>query len=159
YQSKFVNWGHSPVEYALSLGRHAQVRRLALTHHDPSRSDDALDRMVANARAGLRANEFPLEIFAASDGQAIEVEPSYRGPMRPSGQFQALTPVEPALVERSVILGVADAGMAAELSEVIRAEGIRTKFFSDIGEVPKLLGEQPSLAVLEHDAARVDALD
>jgi len=34
-----VGWGHSSVEYVVNLGRFAQVKKVALTHHDPLRDE------------------------------------------------------------------------------------------------------------------------
>jgi hypothetical protein len=71
-----VGWGHSTVEYVVTLGRFAQVKSVALTHHDPLRDDDAIDRLVANVRAGLRENASSLDVFAAAEGQIVEVAAS-----------------------------------------------------------------------------------
>ena len=49
--------------------------------------------------------------------------------------------------------------MAVTPSEAIRAEGIRTNFFSAIGEARNLLRkDRPSLVILEHDRTRVDGM-
>ena len=156
-----MNWGHSSVEYVVRLAQHAKVRKVALTHHDPLRDDDALDRMVADVRSRLREDVYSPEVFAAVEGQVIDVEAaSAKGSFHPSEQFQATTSVEPALIERSVLLRIADPSMAAALSEVIRAEDIRTSFFSDIDEARKLISkDRPSLAILEHDMPRIDGLE
>ena len=70
-----------------------------------------------------------------------------------------MTTVEPALAERSVLLGIADPSIAAALSEAIGAEGIGIKFFSDIDQARKLISkDRPSLAILEHDMARIDGM-
>jgi phosphoribosyl 1,2-cyclic phosphodiesterase len=68
-----IGWGHSTVEYVVRLSEHAQVKRLALTHHDPLRDDDAIDRVVAGVRAGLSARASPLDVFAAAEGMTVEV--------------------------------------------------------------------------------------
>ncbi len=39
--------GHSSVEYVIDLARRHVVRRLALFHHDPARTDDEIDEIVA----------------------------------------------------------------------------------------------------------------
>ena len=41
-------WGHSAVEYAVGLAEHTGVKRLMLFHHDPSRTDDQVDAIVAS---------------------------------------------------------------------------------------------------------------
>ena len=46
------HFGHSTIDYAISLARLAQVRRLVLFHHDPARTDDLLDAIAAQT-AGL----------------------------------------------------------------------------------------------------------
>jgi phosphoribosyl 1,2-cyclic phosphodiesterase/CheY-like chemotaxis protein len=157
YSSK-VGWGHSSVEYVVKLARHAGVKRIALTHHDPLRDDDDVERVVALARAGLPDDASAGEVFAAAEGQMIELTPAPRKvSMRHPGEFAAMTPMEPALVEHSVLLGIADAGMAAAVSEAIRVEGIRTQFFSNLDEARRLISKaRPSLAILEHDMPRID---
>jgi phosphoribosyl 1,2-cyclic phosphodiesterase/CheY-like chemotaxis protein len=156
-----IGWGHSPVEYVVNLGRHARVKRVALTHHDPLRDDDAIDRLVANVRTKLQRGASPLDVFAAVEGQIVEVAPSRpQDSARQAGDFQAETPIESALVESSVLLGVADTKLAAALSEAIRAEGIHATLFSDIDEVKELIAkDRPSLAILEHDPPRIDGMD
>ena len=156
-----IGWGHSPVEYVVNLGRHARVKRVALTHHDPLRDDDAIDRLVANVRTKLQRGASPLDVFAAVEGQIVEVAPSrQQDSARQAGDFQAETPIESALVESSVLLGVADTKLAAALSEAIRAEGIHATLFSDFDEVKELIAkDRPSLAILEHDPPRIDGMD
>ena len=94
-----IGWGHSTVEYVVKLSKYAEVKRTALTHHDPLRDDDAIDRLLASIRATLRANASSLDVFAAAEGQVAEVAPSpEKGPARHAGDFQAQTPIEPALM-------------------------------------------------------------
>ena len=156
-----VGWGHSSIEYVLNLGQYAEVKRIALTHHDPLRDDDAIDRLVANVRAGLRENASSLDVFAAAEGQIVEVAASLiRRPTRLAEGFQAEMPIKPALAEWSVLLGIGDTKMAAALSEAVRAEGIHAKFFSDVDEVRTLIAkDRPSLAIFEHDPPRIDGME
>jgi phosphoribosyl 1,2-cyclic phosphodiesterase/DNA-binding response OmpR family regulator len=156
-----VGWGHSTVEYVVNLGQFAEVKRVALTHHDPLRDDDAIDCLVANVQAKLRKNASSLEVFAAVEGQIVEIVPSpAKGSARRTGEFQAEMPIEPAPAEWSVLLGIADTKMAAVLSEAIRAEGIHAKFFSDMDVARTLIAnDRPSLAILEHDPPRIDGME
>jgi phosphoribosyl 1,2-cyclic phosphodiesterase len=64
-----VGWGHSTWEAAVALARHAGVRQLVLYHHDPRRSDDAIDTLEARAQAA-----FP-GAMAAREGAVLRVEP------------------------------------------------------------------------------------
>jgi phosphoribosyl 1,2-cyclic phosphodiesterase/CheY-like chemotaxis protein len=151
YPSK-IGWGHSSVEYAAMLGRFAGVKKLALTHHDPLRDDAAVDRVLAAIKEALPASS-PTEIFAATEGEIVEVQPSRSKPFeRNEASFPATVTVTPALTERSVLLGISNASMAVGLSEAIRAEGLRPSFFSTIDEARVIVQkEQPSLVLLEHD--------
>jgi phosphoribosyl 1,2-cyclic phosphodiesterase len=56
-------WGHSSVAIAIDVAERADARRLALFHHHPDATDDALDALVARAR---RATTVPL--FGAAEG-------------------------------------------------------------------------------------------
>ncbi len=54
--------GHSSVDYAVGLAKEAGARRLLLFHHDPSRTDDGIDAIVAAHRDG------PVPVEAAAEG-------------------------------------------------------------------------------------------
>ncbi len=60
-------WGHSTWAMACAVARRAEVRRLALIHHDPDHSDELVDRIEAEARG-----VFP-DTFAVRDGTVIHV--------------------------------------------------------------------------------------
>src|SRR5262249_17780684 len=78
-----TGWGHSPVELVVGIARHEGVPRLALTHHDPARDDDSLDQIVDDMRAMVRASGSALDVFAAAEGQVIELTPSVSAPSQP----------------------------------------------------------------------------
>jgi phosphoribosyl 1,2-cyclic phosphodiesterase/DNA-binding response OmpR family regulator len=156
-----IGWGHSSVEYAMRIAQHAGVKKIALTHHDPLRDDESIDLALANIRAKLRGAASSLEVFAAVEGQVIALEPSInKVSERQIAEFQARTLIEPALVGRSVLLGVIDPNIAAILSEAIRAEGIPVKFVSN-GDAARqlILKDPPSLVMLEHDIPRIDGVE
>lgn len=75
-----VNWGHSTIEYVVDVALAARVRRLALYHHDPMRTDDQIDELVelANNRIAKKHTADhsyePLEVFATADRQSFEVD-------------------------------------------------------------------------------------
>src|SRR5262249_14017770 len=125
------------------------------------RDDDAIDRLVANAQANLRQNASSLDVFAAVEGHVVEVASSrVKGSVRRNEEFQARRPIESALAEGSVLLGIADTKLAATLSETIRAEGIHTKVFSSMEEARTLIARhRPSIAILEHDPPYIDGIE
>ena len=117
--------------------------------------------MVASAKAKLRENASSLEVFAASEGHALNLVRAHeKHPESCVGDFQAQTLVDPALTEPSVIVGIADIKTGTALFEAIQAEGIHAKLCSDPDEARKLIAEdRPSLAILEHDPPRIDAME
>jgi ribonuclease BN (tRNA processing enzyme) len=44
-----VGWGHSTVQQAIAFAACAAVKHLLLFHHDPTHTDEDLERMVASA--------------------------------------------------------------------------------------------------------------
>ncbi|MGA1803196.1 MBL fold metallo-hydrolase [Rhizobium sp. HT1-10] len=62
---KYRGFGHSTWQEGVKLAKLAGVKRLALFHHSPSRTDEELDKMQALARESLP------DAFAAFDGQTI----------------------------------------------------------------------------------------
>ncbi len=46
YRHGKLGWGHCPIEDVITAAERAGVRRLALFHHDPDRSDDELDALA-----------------------------------------------------------------------------------------------------------------
>jgi hypothetical protein len=68
-------WGHSLVDDVLELGRAAEVRALALHHHDPDRSDEALDRIAAHSREFTAARAQSMHAFVAAERTTVDVAP------------------------------------------------------------------------------------
>jgi phosphoribosyl 1,2-cyclic phosphodiesterase len=64
-------WGHSTIASAIDVAGKAKVKRLVLYHHDPDRSDDALDRIADQARRSSK--EHGIEIVVAREGMELEV--------------------------------------------------------------------------------------
>lgn len=68
YSTK-VGWGHTPMEDAIAVAKRNNIKRLALFHHEPMRTDDQLDALasVHCQSAGLDCPE----IFFAREGMEI----------------------------------------------------------------------------------------
>src|SRR3954471_14577075 len=66
-------WGHSTIESAIDVAAAAKVRRLVLYHHDPDRSDDALDHIGRDAQKLGRERSSGLEVVVAREGLELEV--------------------------------------------------------------------------------------
>jgi phosphoribosyl 1,2-cyclic phosphodiesterase len=63
-------WGHCTVDYACLVAQRARARRLCLFHHDPWRSDDDLDALVAEAVRRCEGTSVQ-EVTAAAEGCTI----------------------------------------------------------------------------------------
>lgn len=61
-------WGHSTYAEAVALAREAGARNLLLTHHDPSRSDAEVQRIIDLSRQLAAGAENPHYIDAAREG-------------------------------------------------------------------------------------------
>jgi len=68
-----ATWGHSTVAAAIDVAVRAGVRRLVLYHHDPDRSDDALDAIGAAAQKQARERSKDLEVIVAREGLELEI--------------------------------------------------------------------------------------
>jgi phosphoribosyl 1,2-cyclic phosphodiesterase len=70
YSSQRMDWGHSSMEYAIKAAARGNVKKLALFHHDPDRSDDDLD---AFAKHYCVPREDGMEVFFAREGMEINL--------------------------------------------------------------------------------------
>jgi CheY-like chemotaxis protein len=73
YQAK-KNWGHSTYSYVTQMAAAAGVKRLFLTHHDPSHNDDFLDGIEASAREIVMSILSPLKVSCAREGYTESFE-------------------------------------------------------------------------------------
>jgi phosphoribosyl 1,2-cyclic phosphodiesterase/CheY-like chemotaxis protein len=160
YQEK-IGWGHSTAEYAVEIGRIAGVKAIALTHHDPLRDDDGIDKLIEMLRGSLVGKVGVPRVFAAAEGPILELDPAIGRPMEPEGeQHSALSPVSPNLSDHLVILGISDRALAGLLVGVVKAEGIRVRLVADgASAVQAALSDRPSLVVLEQNLSGMKGLD
>lgn len=69
YQTK-VGWGHSCMNDTLKFASYTQVKKLLLTHHDPSHSDKQLDELLGSLRNN---SEYSFEYELATEGKEFEL--------------------------------------------------------------------------------------
>ena len=65
-----VGWGHSALDHALAFARLTGARHLVTFHHDPSHSDDDIDRLTAAATGAIAPG---FEVTAGAEGDVFEV--------------------------------------------------------------------------------------
>ena len=144
-----LSWGHTPAEWAVDFAVAARARRLALFHHEPSRTDRAIDRLLASCRKRLPAKDGP-EVFAAAEGQYLVV-------VRPGSTPMASTPVvtstaaQMAAPEKTTILVADDdPDVMAVILETLEPEGYRVITASDGDSALQLArDERPDIVVLD----------
>ena len=156
-----IGWGHSPVEYVVAIARYAGVPKLGLTHHDPARDDNSLDQIVENLRAMLRTSGSTLEVFAAAEGQSIEVNPSVPRelPQDTVLSDRPNTAIDFALEKRFAALAVSNPESASIFAAAIKAENLPLRTYSDPWQViVSLQTELPSLVILEDNPPLADGL-
>jgi ribonuclease BN (tRNA processing enzyme) len=66
-------WGHSSYRDAVDFAIAAEVQALVLFHHEPDRSDEALETQLAMAREMVRERNGAVEVVAAAEGMEIEI--------------------------------------------------------------------------------------
>jgi len=144
-------WGHSTVEYALTIGRAARARRLALTHHDPTRTDDAVDAVMERVRARMIPGD--PEVFAAAEGMVIDLERSagdrHEAPAtanQPSAIREGTVVAIPSL-----LLIAADAGIVDRIGRAVANEPIQFYHAATPGRAMELLRRLPALILIENN--------
>jgi CheY-like chemotaxis protein len=156
-------WGHSPMEYTVDVALAADVKRLALFHHDPLRDDATLDRLVEVCRRRVVAAHGALEVFAAAEGQVVEL--SERIGISPQGAEASGAGADHDLgggiTSRETVLIVDDEpDIVNLLLATLAPEGYRLLFAHD-GEAALHMarGERPSLILLDWRMPGKDGLE
>ena len=72
YDARFVGWGHSTYEGVISEADRAGVGALYFFHHDPLRTDDQLDEMLAEYRSRTQDTS-PVQLHMAREGTTIDL--------------------------------------------------------------------------------------
>jgi phosphoribosyl 1,2-cyclic phosphodiesterase len=71
-----LGWGHSLVSQARQLALDAQVKTLALFHHDPDRTDRELMEIEAQSARWLKDEGFPGHLICAWEGLEMKLDSS-----------------------------------------------------------------------------------
>ena len=116
-----IGWGHSTVEYAVAVARAAGAKRLALTHHDPLRTDESLEKLVRTTPKSLLGITPLTDIFAAAEGCKIELN-GHAAPSKIRGETSASG--DSALLNPFLVLAVDDPQASAVIREAAHADGI-----------------------------------
>ena len=121
-----VGWGHSTMEYAVTLAGASRVGRLVLYHHDPQRDDDGVDDLLRRARALAVAEGFRLDVDAAAEGAVLEVRDVDRHRGRPAGASATVVPATTDLAV-GVAIATSDPELVAAVEAAAIAEGLSVR--------------------------------
>ncbi|HEX2571039.1 MAG TPA: MBL fold metallo-hydrolase [Polyangia bacterium] len=130
YASK-IGWGHSTIDYVIEMALAAGVKRLALFHHDPLRTDDAIDALVDKARVLLSQAGEAMELFAAAEGQSLELTGPAKDAMTANDAARRSPELRSAVAERNILIVTADAALAQLLRGALEFDGFKIVLSSD----------------------------
>jgi CheY-like chemotaxis protein len=85
------NWGHSTHSYVTQIAAAANVKRLFLTHHDPTHDDQFLSKMEEQARAIAQAAGSSMQVSCAYEGLEENFEGDGSGEARHDGSIATAT--------------------------------------------------------------------
>jgi len=150
-----VGWGHSTFDYAVAMCREAKAARVALTHHDPTRTDYAIEAIVSGIRSEEANATAGLDVFAAAEGQRLDLQPTERAIV----SDQAPLSSTPALATPLILLAVKDPVAANTIRGAAHEDGIA---MLEAGAEDEALSTattaQPSLVILEWGPKTADVL-
>ncbi|MBI4641649.1 MAG: response regulator [Candidatus Tectomicrobia bacterium] len=150
---KKVGWGHTSAEQAVDFALEADAKQLAIFHHDPLRDDDSLDRLVEVCRQRAATGSSTLEVFAAAEGQIIELpERKITMPhiVGHTGSAAVAGAVEIAAEAETVLIVDDDPDVVRLLIETLRPEGFHL-LSANNGESALQIAqkERPALILLD----------
>ncbi len=142
-----VGWGHSTVEYVVSVAHQAGVKQVALFHHDPARTDDAVEDVVTQARAFATDIGFAGQVIAAAEQDTIELRGAASGVQ---GGPRPIPKPELDHMARSVLLAVGSPEIAAVLRQAAHEEDLEVWEAADQAEAIEIVRrERPAIVVIE----------
>jgi CheY-like chemotaxis protein len=151
-----TGWGHTPAEWAVDYGVAAQARRLALFHHDPLRSDDALDDLVEVCRARASAAGSDMEVFGAREGQTIRLAEEDGDVRRPDRAPSVAAPEG----NHTVLVADDDPTIVQLLTLTLEPDGFRVVTAHDGPSALRTAAlEHPSLVLLDWQMPGADGIE
>ncbi len=68
-----IGWGHGTFDTSIELAKRAGVKRLICTHHEPTRTDEDLERVFAQALSRFSRTPGDPEVMLSREGMEIEI--------------------------------------------------------------------------------------
>lgn len=150
-----VGWGHSTVEYVVDMAVAANVKEVALYHHDPARTDEAVDALLSQARKRAADAGSDLIVIGAAEGSTIELHGADAPKFAPFLTSSLVNPTDDVLKELVLISGVAEADRTV-LVTAAEADGIPTVTVATHNLTEAIRTAHPSLIFLGELAPDAD---
>jgi CheY-like chemotaxis protein/phosphoribosyl 1,2-cyclic phosphodiesterase len=140
-------WGHSPAEWVVDYAVAARAKRLALFHHDPLRTDEALDRLVQVCRERVARVGSELEVFAAAEGHVVQL---VERETVTTDQASLASCDSPTTESQTVLVADDDPTIVQLLVSTLVREGFRVLTANDGESALRLArAERPALILLD----------
>ncbi len=68
-----TGWGHSSIKHTLDLAKNGEVKKYALFHHDPDRTDNNEKKIIAELQKEIKNPCLIKEIFGAREGLVVDI--------------------------------------------------------------------------------------
>jgi CheY-like chemotaxis protein/phosphoribosyl 1,2-cyclic phosphodiesterase len=151
-----MGWGHTPAEWAVDYAVAAGAHRLALFHHDPLRSDEALDRLVEICRRRAGAAGSALEVFAAAEGEEVcLIEDDTETP-----RTETLPCPTPTVGPLTILVADDDPTMVRLLTLALEPDGFRVVTANDgKAALAQARLEHPALILLDWQMPGADGIE
>jgi CheY-like chemotaxis protein/phosphoribosyl 1,2-cyclic phosphodiesterase len=149
-------WGHSTYDYVVQIASAAGVRRVALTHHDPSHDDHFIADIEQKARALALRCATGLEVFCAYEDCELTLEP--HSGLKP---FVVTDPVQASVAQRRFHVLVVDdqPDTLAMISRALEEEHYQVSKATGGQDALRMIDAQlPDLVVLDYKMTGMDGL-
>ena len=140
-----VGWGHSTVEYAVAIAKFAGAKRLALTHHDPTRSDAAVDTVLEQLKASGQTDG--IDVFAAAEGLTITLTGANLPEVKEVSSAQMT--LASALIATKVMIAMSTPGRVEMMKKLLADEQLREILCRPDQAVAVALRDKPGLIIIE----------
>lgn len=70
----YRGWGHSSAEDVFEMALKAGVKKLALFHHDPNRTDDEIDEILIDLNSNIKSRNLKISCSGAREGDLIDID-------------------------------------------------------------------------------------
>jgi CheY-like chemotaxis protein/phosphoribosyl 1,2-cyclic phosphodiesterase len=152
-----IGWGHTPAECAVDYALAARARRLALFHHEPLRDDEGVDDLLETCRRRVAAAGGGLDVFAAAEGQMIDLAEG--GAARPRAASPAAA-APAAAGQDTILVADDDPTIVMLLRASLEADGFRVVTAADGEEALRLArAERPALLLLDWQMPRSSGIE